>query len=939
MANDTENLVFKLIADTKEFTSRIKGALDTAFKQVQDYQKKITAIFSKPLGSGEGNEVFYAEFSKLESALKKAEQQFNALKASTLGWREAAKQAGATSTEVKGVFEGLKDSAAQYGITLQQAAINAIASGQAQVKAVQQVLAANNKEVLSQQEIAQAINQLKNNLIAAGNAATGYSQSLSQATKQTQNLNKAAQQTSTSLSTMVKGALAFVGITSAFQIVSGIFEQFSNAAKTAIEFAQAEFSLAVQVRAANIATGNQSGTLEEWQDKVQKLRKELKIFSETDITNALAKVAGLTRAFKLDAEQQEKLLRISAVLATSIGEDLSQGLQDVVQYMGGSSVVLDKYNLSIRDTDKAVAAFQLGFTDKLQAGTAGLTSQELALASLETLFKNSGELVQAFGGYQETLPGQIKEVEAAIADQSKELGEIFDKTILGFKQVYLGFLQYLEAIANQPVVKKMLELVEGVIGDQQKRFSLGGARTIEPEEAGVDLKKNFFIGGVPDQLNLETGISFYSPAQLEGDKENIEAYQKYVEKTIADVKAALRSADNSLTREPDDRKPGDEPAGPAEQPLPDEDFMKAQEQLGKAILDADKDRTRQAREAIRDRNQAIEDEGQKLIEELEDLEKEYGRKLQDLDKDTGNKRSDARRKYFQDLADLERDEGEKREEIINDGNNRITEIYEDYYRKLKELDAQYYFDLRDAVAENDAVAVKRLERKYALDRQKLDDALQDKLNDEQGGVDDRLEELERETDERRQELRLRYERELEDIKIDAARRRDELNIWHKREQEDLQLSNQRKLAEIEENYQEQLEVIKLHFDDRLADIADKLAEDYDLEKTAVRKLFSLYDEYYGEGGKLWELVSEFYEHQEELAGEFSDSISDLDDLENDRENLNVTTTSNGSTMSVVISGDGSISDSTLDRLVEEIAEQLADSIEQVVVTRGGSSGR
>src|SRR4030067_2838261 len=102
------------------------------------------------------------------------------------------------------------------------------------------------------------------------------------------------------------------------------------------------------------------------------------------------------------------------------------------------------------------------------------------------------------------------------------------------------------------------------------------------------------------------------------------------------------------------------------------------------------------------------------------------------------------------------------------------------------------------------------------------------------------------------------------------------------------MSNQRQLDDLEEAYQEELDLIELHYQDKLTEITRSLAEQYQLEKGSVRKLFTLYDEYYGDGGKLWEMVDEFYEHQNELAGELNDSIGDLDNTGGADRNVQVT---------------------------------------------------
>lgn len=948
--NSPEKLVFELIANVKNFGSQIKGALDNAQKLIQDFQKRAKNTLSNIGGSELG--FGFTQFAELDKALRIAQKQFDELKLSTLGWKEAAKQAAVEGTNTKGLFESLADASARYGISLQQAAINAIASGQAQVNAIQSVLAANGKAVLQQGQISQAIAQLQTNLVAAGKAAITYGQNVQVATQQTQQLGQTAQKTSTAFGGIAKSITSLVGAFSIIGATQQAFDFLKQAADATIDYAQAQFTLAVNVRAASNATNGQSGTMEEWQTRIQALRKELRIFSETDITKAINQTTVLTRVLGLNADQQEQVIRIGAALAQMTGVELSQGVDDVTKALGGSSVVLDKYGLFLRDADKGASAFELGFTEKIEKGTNSLNSQQLAMATLATILKQVNPLMEELTGYQETLPGQIKEVDAAVTDANKRLGESFDTIVLGMKQAYLDFVTYLSQILDNPVLNKVKEMVDTAIMTRQGQIGAGGGRTIEPS-AVPGVSKGIganFLGGSPILQDATTGIRFYSRDQLAGDKANVDAYFDLVQSEIAKVSAAIRSGDNSLTREEGDSKPipfdyynspsAGYGASGGQPGVMDEEFIKAQEKLGSELVDNFNDMTKAQRDAALNRNAELNDANEDFLQDLEDINIDLARKLRDVETDVGQNRTDAARKYFQDLAELEIDENDKRKEIIEEGNDKTTEIWEDYYQKLRELDAQYYFDLRDAVAENDAVGIKRLERKYNLEKQKIDGQLADKLNDEQKGVGDRLAELDEETRNRQAELTRRYQQELETINIEAQRQRDAAYIWRSREVDDLVKANERRKAAIEEEYQEELDLIQLHYQDRLTEIIRALSEQFELEKGSLRKLLTLYNEYYGTSGKLSDLVDEFYEHQEELAGELNDNIGDFDNVGGGRtENLSFTEKKTGSTVNLVISGDGSVSDATIDKLADKIADQLADAIEGILVSRGGSSGR
>jgi hypothetical protein len=688
------------------------------------------------------------------------------------------------------------------------------------------------------------------------------------------------------------------------------------------------------------------------------MRDELKIFSTQELTVASKTLVGLSRVLGLNAEQMELVMRAAITLGTSAGIDLVTAIEDVTKALGGSSVVMDKYGIFVRDTDKAIAAFQLGFTDTLRKGTQGLTSQQLAMAGLQAVVIQLDPLNKAFAEYQNSLPGKIQAANSRIADQTVILGSNFADLTLATRELQLSLLEFFNEISEAPAINLLIDLLEKFtkkvddardaidklnkilnIKSAAEEFSKGieDIPIFAPTAPGL-LEQTLGIAGLPNQPILggeEIGrIRFYTEEQLRLDKRNTEEMIKTYRDAVEEFRRLMTGVVTKILR-PDGRPPLDEPArtphvfGTQKKEGSTEEQTK---RFGEGIVDAFRDFNIAQREALEKRNEDFEKANREYLRDLDDLATKLARKMDELARELEQEQADLELKFQMELDELETEETDKRVEAELEKNSQIEEATEDFYRKLRELTDEYYFDLRDAVADNDAVAIKKLERRFNLDKKKLQDNLDDKLDD----IDEQeIKDLEKQNVDRRKLLLERHKQELEDLEEANQRKREEAQRDYEEARDDLELALEREREDIQLNYDLEISDLEQHLEDRKSELIFALAKEKDLTEDQVADIIDIYTEFYADDLELleeWLLLRQqlIGELGPDLGGAFITGFSPSGDLA-------VGTGFSGNTrFFLTLQSDGTITDSMMAQIVAELSAIIADII--VSASGGGGGG-
>lgn len=189
----------------------------------------------------------------------------------------------------------------------------------------------------------------------------------------------------------------------------------------------------------------------------------------------------------------------------------------------------------------------------------------------------------------------------------------------------------------------------------------------------------------------------------------------------------------------------------------------------------------------------------------------------------------------------------ERQRIIDDSNKKIADKNQQakrdlldkeakFQEQLRQLREKYLMSLDDALHERDARAVLRLAREYAMNKQNM--------------INEHALEM----------SKTGTKNEVAQIKSDTADRLrildEEFNLKQKRAAQDFKIKMKRM------EYEHSIEMRRLEHEkqDRLHQVAEELGDTFGLNSDGVRRLYNLFDTYFGEHGAIGSLVKYQYDN-------------------------------------------------------------------------------
>lgn len=963
------NIIINIITDPKKFLADVKTALNTAVNTAKQAGQQMSAALGNAFQNAiSGAKQFNIQATLLGIKLVQNQIQYDALTKAGKGYLDLANQLINNSQQQKADFSQLQNLAAEYGVSLQRAGKIAIETGKMDIEAVQGALAANGRIILSKQELITVLENLQKNIERVQNGEELLEFSANKTNDTFNKQGKVAEQNAGIFSFLANRIKAVV----TSLIVAGItykFIQFlQDLLKESTAVSQSMFNFETAVKASQKVLGYAAGSVKDWEDTIKRLGKELKVFSERDIRDATTQVINLTKVLNLSKSDIEDIIKVSAALAETTGVDLNQAVSDVVHALGGSRVVLDKYGLFIRDADLRTQSM----TDGLGSNTAALTSQQLALVTLHEILRQTGPLISSIGDYENNLAGQVKSVESDIVNSKDNIALELGELDLFFKNLYADFVDYIaqKAAALAP----LMAFIKQFNLDQQSNSSAPKPPNIDDFITSPDknvtasayfqragMRSN--TGGVYDRNGdfIEGAFDPNMPALQQSDVEELKAYTTAFQAWLAEYNKWLYMKEHAdQFNQTSSNIPGfmGVPQGPTAPATPaglSEKEQQAQDDFTQGIDDLLLDRNRKLEDAFTKYKQDYKDLFDDEIDAYATIGREFLRDLEDINTKTAQDIADAGTKLKRSMADVDIEESNKLQQIEKEKNDKLVEIKNDYYDALKELDREYYFDLFDASANNDAVALKNAERKYNLEKAKLKDKLDDDTEKTNKGAKDSVEALKKETAARKAELQLRYQQELEDIKLEDERKKKQLDIERAREKADTKKHYDDLKAQLKERYNQEKAQIDLDTARRYND----MVADFQAELTANKKhaddLIAQWDSYFDDLLKL----EQDYKDEREKMNNPDDGGTDPSPLPrvcpvgqhydpttqkcvNDHNNPdpqasftdsnNVGNNSNPNVHTIILTSDGSVSDES----VERVAAELAGIFENIVTRKGNA---
>lgn len=134
---------------------------------------------------------------------------------------------------------------------------------------------------------------------------------------------------------------AYVGISAAQQAFTGMIGILKKSE-------QAQFGLQSSVQAANREFKN-TGTLESWESTIKGLSKELVVYSESSLKNAVSKTVDMTKRLGLGADQMTEVIRRTADLSAGKTE-LEGGIERVTAALRGEAEASEFLGLTLNET-------------------------------------------------------------------------------------------------------------------------------------------------------------------------------------------------------------------------------------------------------------------------------------------------------------------------------------------------------------------------------------------------------------------------------------------------------------------------------------------------------------------------------------------------------------------------------------------------------------
>lgn len=248
---------------------------------------------------------------------------------------------------------------------------------------------------------------------------------------------------SNQLTSSIKG---LVGAYAGWQGVTGAVRIIKDAD-------QATFNLSSSVKAANREFEN-TGNLDEWQQRIDSLSKRLVIYSDTALKNAAARTVDMTKRLGLEADQMEELIARAGDLGAG-KVDLEGAIERVSAAMRGEAESAEYLGLTLNENY---------IKDWYEAN-----------AATETAWKNLTDVQKAQVRYQVFLE-QTNEMQGRAADSAKTLGGAWQ---LVKKEIDNAVSDNKEVVAAMNQVAQSLRDNAGEIGRAVAGLVTAGAKAAE----------------------------------------------------------------------------------------------------------------------------------------------------------------------------------------------------------------------------------------------------------------------------------------------------------------------------------------------------------------------------------------------------------------------------------------------------------------------------
>lgn len=245
--------------------------------------------------------------------------------------------------------------------------------------------------------------------------------------------------------------------------------------------------------------------------------------------------------------------------------------------------------------------------------------------------------------------------------------------------------------------------------------------------------------------------------------------------------------------------------------------------------------------------QAQEKAYKDYMDSLDKLNKDEVDRREDIEANYADKAAELRKRAAEQIEDAQKDAGKREKDDRAEHLLHLKQMEQDYLLDVLQMRRQYEMDLEDAARTRDAVAIRRIQRQYGIQRKEREEnynlnrqqyidswELQHKQNQED--LNEEIQQIRDNLAEELAELEAAKLKELEELRQDYAERRTELGTQYIQQLEDLKRSNEQQLAEILARAVAEGEITRT----KAAEITQFLADEYGFRGTDITNFVNLY---------------------------------------------------------------------------------------------------
>lgn len=315
---------------------------------------------------------------------------------------------------------------------------------------------------------------------------------------------------------------------------------------------------------------------------------------------------------------------------------------------------------------------------------------------------------------------------------------------------------------------------------------------------------------------------------------------------------------------------------------PTEEATEKVEELGKAMADtanqAEQKPLVDPGKMEQFSNQLIE-ATERRTEAQEQLEADHAKKVSEIIEDGNQEAMDIEERYNDDREKLAQETEKKRLEIIDDTRKQLNELSketdrdiakrrkdfnqderretEDHLKEMRRMQEDHLLDLEDAVRDRDAGAIVDLQRRFQTEASRKEEDFSENISRDRQDFSKELSQLRENEAQRREELLANQAEQLDDLRQHEEEKRLEIETRRIEENEKLQQNLQDRLQRENDSYMQRQAALDEALQNQLAAIAQNLADEKEVTEEGARAILETFDEYFGIGGNIDELMANF----------------------------------------------------------------------------------